>query len=422
MLKYVIIADDLSGACDTAVQFSNSGFKTIVINNLASLQKICPTFDVVAITTNSRDLPPSEARGKIKEVALSLSNIPNGVIYKKIDSTWRGNIGVELETMLNELDLKFVLICSAYPSNKRIGLGGYLLVDGQLLHHTAMANDPGSPIKEGFLPALLQKQTNLPVRLISLQAIEKGVQYVRNFILDHLKAGPCLFIADAIEENHLDILSQISLQDMPKHIYAGSAGLSAAILRQDQKNHQKEKYLPVLTVVGSVNPNSNLQIDELIKKYSVKEIYIPWQNLFYYNEEALYDFTKEILATLRRGEDLVIRTSRTASDVGLVEGEENYEIANTISLGLKNFMAGILGNVELSGIMVTGGATALQLLEVTKAEGIEVMKEIEPGVPLGKIVGGKLNNLSIITKAGGFGSRNIFCNGIEILKQRRKNS
>ncbi|KJS87621.1 MAG: hypothetical protein JM58_03680 [Peptococcaceae bacterium BICA1-8] len=426
MPKFIIIADDLSGACDTAVQFSNSGYRTIVLNKIDNLQSLGSRFSAVAITTNSRDTSSSQAKDKVKDACQFLKNKTNPTIYKKIDSTWRGNIGAELEVLIKELDLKFALICSAYPKNKRVGLGGYLLVDGQLLHHTPMAKDPASPIKEGYLPNLLQKQTNLPVEHIDLQLIEKGPLEVEKYITEKIeKNGQCLFIADAIEESHLDTLALLSKENLPRHIFTGSAGLSAAILRQ-KKNDTKENLLPVLTVIGSVHPNSNLQVDEMIKKLGIKEIYIPWQNLINYTASSLNDLTVEAINKLNSGEDLVIRTSRTVNDVDLAKSEGNklglssLEIANTISQGLQKVMADILGKVRISGLMVTGGATALQLLEATNAEGIEVEEEIEPGVPIGKIVGGILDGLSIITKAGGFGSRNVFCNGTDILKQKER--
>lgn len=418
----------MSGACDTAVQFSNFGHKTIVLNKLDNLNFLTSQFTAVAVTTNSRDLPVLDAGVKIQETCGFLKNLKGASVYKKIDSTWRGNIGVELEVMLQELNLNFAIVCSAYPKNKRTGIGGYLLVDGQLLHHTPMAKDPGSPIKQGFLPDLLRSQTSLPVQLLCLQLIEQGIEAIEDFILEKLNDGPCLFIADAIEEGHLDILAQLNESKVPPHIFVGSAGLSAAILRKDKVQEKKLTLtLPVLTVIGSVHPNSNLQVDEMIKKLGVKEVYIPWQNLLNYSEGALKGFTLEALNTLNSGEDIVIRTSRNANDVELAQAEgssiglSGKEIANNIAEGLKKFMAGILVNTKLSGLMVTGGATALQLLEVMDAEGIEVIEEIEPGVPLGKIVGGKINDLRIITKAGGFGSRNVFCNGAEILKQKERN-
>jgi len=424
--EFIIIADDLSGACDTAVQFSSSGYRTIVLNKSDSLLSLGSRFNAVAITTNSRDTSSSQAKEKVKEACQFLKNKTNPTIYKKIDSTWRGNIGAELEMLIKELNLKFALICSVYPKNKRVGIGGYLLVDGQLLHHTPMAKDPGSPIEEGYLPVLLKKQTNLPVEHIDLQIIEKGYLEVEKYIAEKVeKNGQCLFIADALEECHLDTLALLSKRNLPRHIFAGSAGLSAALLRQ-KKNDSEENSLPVLTVIGSVHPNSNLQVDEMIKKLGIKEVYIPWQNLINYTAGTLNDLAIEAVNKLNSGEDLVIRTSRTVNDVELAKlegiklGLSSLEIANTISQGLQKFMADILGKVKISGLMVTGGATALQLLEGTNAEGIEVEEEIEPGVPIGKIVGGVLDGLSIITKAGGFGSQNVFCNGAEILKQKER--
>ena len=61
MEKYIIIADDLSGACDTAVQFSNWGYKTLVVNQGEKLTVDIP-YKAVAITSNSRDVSPQKAR------------------------------------------------------------------------------------------------------------------------------------------------------------------------------------------------------------------------------------------------------------------------------------------------------------------------------------------------------------------------
>ena len=46
-----------------------------------------------------------------------------------------------------------------------------------------------------------------------------------------------------------------------------------------------------------------------------------------------------------------------------------------------------------------------------------MFKEIEPGVPLGEIVGGSLGGLKIVTKAGGFGSPDVFRLGMDVIKE-----
>jgi len=87
--KLGIVADDLTGAMDSSGYFAHQGLSTVVI--------LDPNFssdaDVVVINTNSRAEDPGTARKKIKQAVRSLVG---RVVYKKIDSTLRGNIGAEL--------------------------------------------------------------------------------------------------------------------------------------------------------------------------------------------------------------------------------------------------------------------------------------------------------------------------------------
>ena len=98
-------------------------------------------------------------------------------------------------------------------------------------------------------------------------------------------------------------------------------------------------------------------------------------------------------------------------------GLDGAAVAEVVSDALQRFADEILKTAKICGVMVTGGTTALKLLNGTGGEGIEVRREIEPGVPLGRVVGGRLDNVGIITKAGGFGSLEVFCLGTEAIKQ-----
>lgn len=422
MLEFVILADDLSGACDTAVQFNNFGYKTLVLPKLPDFKNINSKYNVLAITTNSREIEITKAKEKVSKACQFVKKLKNIKIYKKIDSTWRGNIGAEMETIIQELGLSFGLICSAYPANKRIGLGGYLLVDGQLLQQTAMAKDPGSPIQQGYLPDLLAKQTQLPVAHIGLQTLERGRKVVKQLIKEKITKGPCIFIADAVEQKHLDALAQIVNQIEEPHILAGSAGLSAAILRPQRKKNEAISP-PILTIVGSANPNNLLQVEELLKKNGVREIYVPGERFLNSNDNSIERLLIQARELLANGNDLVVRTCQSAIDVeyakakGMKLGLDSKEVAHKIAQGLQNFIAGIVTQTQIAGMIITGGATLLQILEVIDGGGIEVNREIEPGVPLGYIVGGKLSGLPVITKAGGFGSPKVFYHGLEILKE-----
>jgi D-threonate/D-erythronate kinase len=422
MLKFMIVADDLSGACDTAVQFRKFGYRTLVLNQTENARPLFDRFAAMAITTNSRDLEPDAARQAIRSICPFLKDLGPVALYKKIDSTWRGNIGAELEVMMHALELKFAVICSVFPENMRFGVGGYLLVDGRLLHHTAMARDPASPIDAGYLPDLLTRQTRLPVALLPINLIESGTDSVQHYIKEKIKTGPCLFIADATESDHLDTIAAIGSKDLPPFIFAGSAGLSAAILRQ-QEQTERGSSPPILSVIGSVHPKSIAQIDKLIETYNISQIYVPWEALLDSNLKALEPLCAAAVDLLSRRQDLVIRTCRGADDAeasvlaGKASGKNGAEVAAKVSEGIQRVVADILSETAIGGLMVTGGTTALKLLEGLSGEGIEVIQEIEPGVPVGRIVGGKLDDMKILTKAGGFGSPHVFCTGIEALKK-----
>ncbi len=423
MLEFMIIADDLSGACDTAVQFQKFGYPTVVLNATERAENYQNRYRAMAITTNSRDLTPGAARYAVKQVCPILKTLKPKTIYKKIDSTWRGNVGAELEVLIRELQLRFAVICSAYPENQRLGIGGYLLVDGALLHHTAMAKDPASPITEGYLPKLLSNQTDLSIVHLALDLIEKGQEVMTAFIHETVQRGPCLFIADATEQSHLAAIASIATPALPPFIFAGSAGLSAAILRCQKKTVEKQG-ISILTIGGSVNPKSISQIDKLLKSDHIEELYVPWDMLLHSRAEQLAARITQATDILSRSTDLVIRTCRSPDDAEAAKaagrkktGGGGAAVAAAISDGLKRITTEILLKTKVGGIMVTGGTTALKLLEGIGGEGIEVQQEIEPGVPLGRIVGGHLDGVKIITKAGGFGSLDVFCAGAEIIKQ-----
>jgi uncharacterized protein YgbK (DUF1537 family) len=67
-------------------------------------------------------------------------------------------------------------------------------------------------------------------------------------------------------------------------------------------------------------------------------------------------------------------------------------------------------------IFITGGDTALSVCRSLSVLGIEPRAEICPGVPIGKIVGGKADAQFIITKSGRFGGENTLVEIMRYLK------
>ncbi|MFY0736345.1 four-carbon acid sugar kinase family protein [Aurantimonas sp. NFXS3] len=59
-------------------------------------------------------------------------------------------------------------------------------------------------------------------------------------------------------------------------------------------------------------------------------------------------------------------------------------------------------------LMVVGGKTLMIVLAAAKAQSLACAGEIGPGLPLSRIIGGRLDGLEVVTKSGGFGRTELF--------------
>src|SRR5690554_571562 len=123
----IIIADDLTGANDSGVQLSKQGLKTRVYIDPLNWQDNSQSNnlfkgDVLVIDTETRDLNGQEAAEATRKIInkLQLKQSKDAIFYKKIDSTLRGNIGKELEVLMDFLDKDLCILAPSFPGNKRL--------------------------------------------------------------------------------------------------------------------------------------------------------------------------------------------------------------------------------------------------------------------------------------------------------------
>lgn len=114
-----IIADDLSGALDSAAPFAGRGLATAVALGPAALgEAMARGPRILAVSTRSREIPADEAAARVAEVTAQL---PAGTrILKKIDSRLKGNIAAEIAA----LDPSSILAAPAIPDFGRVQQGG----------------------------------------------------------------------------------------------------------------------------------------------------------------------------------------------------------------------------------------------------------------------------------------------------------
>jgi uncharacterized protein YgbK (DUF1537 family) len=71
--------------------------------------------------------------------------------------------------------------------------------------------------------------------------------------------------------------------------------------------------------------------------------------------------------------------------------------------GLGCFLAAVLTKTRPGLLFLTGGDTADAVLTSAGGKGIRILGEIVTGVVQGTLIGGPLDGLPVVTKAGAFG-------------------
>lgn len=430
---YAVIADDLTGAGDTGVQFAHAGLRTRALLGEWDAAAVGGV-DVVVLNTESRALGPAEAYQVVERTAVRLREAGVVPIYKKIDSTMRGNVGAEVEAVMDVFGLKLAVICPAFPANRRLVAGGYLLVDGQPVARTAIGRDPVAPVKMSSIPALLAAQCRRPVRHVGLDTLDQGREALRQAL--EPPAEGALAVVDAASEADLAAMVE-ALFDEPGVLFVGSAGLAAPLaerlaqrwrVEEAQAGDRRAPEAQPLVVVacGSVNPVTREQLDELVRSGNVTVLTVDVEAALRGGpawDGWLQAARGQIRAAAARpGQALVVATPggredvEQAQQIGAGLGLEPAAVAGRLANALAETVIQMMDEIDLAGVIATGGDTARALFARLGAAGIDLNSEVFPGIPYGTLTGGSHPGLRVVTKAGGFGPRNALVEAVRYLE------
>ena len=434
-----VIADDLTGANDTGVQFARRGARTIVPLDWHNLSTLGRHADVLVLSTDSRGLPPAVAaqRAKVAAQALRKARVP--AIYKKIDSTFRGNVGAELDAILDVYPVPLVLVAPSFPPAKRAVLHGILTVDDTPVHRTAIGRDPVAPVRQSHLPTLLQGQTRRSIHHLPLEMLRARWPQAARTIRAWAPTDGGLVVADAATPDDLRRLARLITEEGLLGVAAGSAGLAAALSatlswsrRQLHRPVPMER--PTLLVVGSPNPTSLAQIAAAERRGSLAVIRGEIRQVLAGPERFRKELGRvlgKVSAEVRSGRDAMITLAQEsdgrrphARRGTAARGKPVAALSPCGSATLSEFLGRTARDVaratRLGGLVLCGGDIAVATCRALGADGIILGGEVQAGVPWGRLVGGEHPNLPVITKAGGFGRPEIFLSAMRFLRHGRR--
>ncbi|HWR42089.1 four-carbon acid sugar kinase family protein [Sporomusa sp.] len=428
MPKIAVIADDLTGANDTGVQFSKFGLRTTVLLD-AIRQNLLPHHtDVVVLDTDSRAVLSSVASDRVSSICQMLQEQDVDSLYKKIDSTLRGNISAEVLSAYQEFKPVITIIAPAYPQTRRVTVGGYQLLEGLPISMTEVARDPQRPVPEAWLPKLLKAGTGREVGAVPLHIVMEGVAKIQDEISRYLSRGVDWLVFDAVCDENLRHIVEAALP-YQKILWVGSAGLAEHIPGVFGWSNDDQKILPlnctsVLVAAGSVSTVTQKQIQHYVEQTAALNLMV--------NAVAAVltpaDEIKRIVAAavpFLKQRDLVLSCSNNrqviqeaieaGKSIALDASQVGAQIASVLSSVVENLV-----KLGVDGLFLTGGETAVNCCRALGASGIEIVREVAAGIPLGCLAGGSFAGLPVVTKAGAFGEFDAITKAVGALKGKEE--
>jgi len=414
MPEIAIIADDLTGAADTGVQFCPYFTNTILTsyNNLSSNPHIIASH-ALAVYTNSRSMRAESAQERVRFVAQQLLAFHPKRIYKKVDSCLRGNLGAEVDEIVDEMGFELSFIAPAFPEMGRVTLHDLHLLHNIPIADTELSEDPVSPVTESRLSRVVAAQSRYKVGHVDVRFLEGDDETMVGEIARLIKSGAQHLVFDATCQAHLDTITRFAMEGHKKILLVGSAGLAGSLgthfqkrntgLEDDIKDFQGGYHL---LVCGTASDLMRLQISTLIKTYPYQVISL-MPSLLADPKERDKLFSKVSFAERLLSEDnLIIKIESLETAEAQAAKNSSAWTPEQIVEGLGLFVAMVLRGRRPASLFLSGGDTASTVLGAIGANGIRLGREIVPGVAKGMIIGDLMDGLPVVTKAGAFGQEN----------------
>ena len=365
-----LIADDLTGANDAAVQFARCGWSTLLVLERSAMARplahrsLGEGGSVVAVTTDARALDNAAAEKATADAVAQLVDAGIDRIFLKIDSTMRGSVPGQIAGALSAWrpagSAASAVVCPAYPQMGRTVVENRVLIDGGLLELSPIGRDPVTPVRTSDLAVLIPGSEKRGREPFSTGNSEKGSRPLFS-----------ITTVDASSDEDLAVLATAIVAAGAPVIPVGSAGLAKAMASAwsavpkraaDERRHRVPPDPRILVQVTSLNPVSLAQVARLAEKFP---------------------------------------------DVLVLTGE-----ARSASAAVHEHLRS--GRWDVLGLV--GGDGARAAVARLGASAIRIVDTLLEGVPLGVIIGGAADGMPVFTKAGGFGNEDALVRIVEGLK------
>ena len=350
-----LMADDLTGALDTAAEFVAMFGPVHAFWHGGTVETLPAN---AAFDTGTREAARDDALATVDTFAPML--VGDGISYKKLDSLLRGHSAAEIAACFRHGAWTHAVLAPAFPYQGRATRGGR--------QYSRAESGEWTCVSTHLLDAL--QAENVVARMA-----EPGLP---------LQPGITLF--DAETDADLDAAVQAGLAVSGPVLWCGSGGLAHALARASGRTAPVVPPLltPILGLFGSDQPATAAQLAACGPH---------WLQL-----------SDGGLASGARVREHLETAGVAVASIVLPEGLDRADAAERIGTE----MARLLAQLPPPGTLIAAGGETLRGLCLSLgARSLEVQGRIVPGLPSSVLRGGRWDGVAVISKSGAFGSHEM---------------
>ncbi|MFJ6376044.1 4-hydroxythreonine-4-phosphate dehydrogenase PdxA [Pseudarthrobacter oxydans] len=427
MASVFVQADDFSGAAEVGSCFVQHGLSAQVLLGTSPVPEAHdgvtsfagPGTDVVVTDTHSRGLAEPAAEALVKEAFAGPDADTAQVLFKKIDSLWRGNVRAEVSALAG---LGFhAVVAGALPQLQRSVVDGRPVVAGTPLTETDLwqAEQSAPPAD---IPSLLRPEDPSSVQTVNLAEVRSGSPAATlAMLLD--SDQPALVVADGETvqdlESVVDALLELDFQACGRRIVLVGTGGTADVLAERLSTHLARNAQagaqtdattaeapgaakPVLAVVGSASGTAQAQLATLeAQGFTMVRLHPQYAGA----SGAYAPQLAQVSADLRAGHRVAVTLAASK-----VDPSGSARIVQALS-----GFAAEAAKATPADLILTGGETAREVLDAIGLHRLVPLAAVQHGAVLSRADDGTL----VGTKPGSFGNDLALLQLYDEIRERR---
>jgi len=353
-----VITDDFTGAAEIGGIALSMGYDTVIKTENVSETEA----DILIVATDMRSLSPEQAAEKSRVLTRKLLSLDPDMIFKKVDSVLRGNIGPELEAQMNIENKSRALLIPANPSLDRIIVDGVYYVKDIPVAETGFEDSQSGPSASSHVVDILKRRGMSGAISISIddEMWDQGI-YVGNTKMSYDLHAWAEKINDHV-------------------VPAGAAGFFSAILKNLPPSHSMDfdvkpiqKSSKALYICGSKFPASKAAVLKA-KAKDVCVISMP-DDIYFdkkYSAELFDRWVMDVSTAFAKYTSVLVTVLQTRNGTSL----SGLEITQTMA----NLTRKVMKNIPLDELMIEGGATAQAVMKALEINTLYPVQSLSPGV------------------------------------------